>query len=545
MPRLMNRAVSDGWFALAVAVLVLVVSQVPYEINRAHETPERMFSDSLTFQADYSIYFSFVRQAAEGSWSFENRITPERNAPVFVNLLWLVLGWLKAALAISWAGLFHVWRVLGAVSYLLAFAFLCRSFIPDASTRRIALVVFATGGGVGWTFTLARKLGIDAFNGRWWLGQDAPADTFGAFHPFMQMLSFPFHACASALLVLALALYVRAERRDSVRDRVAAGICCLLLGLVRPHEMTVAVGTIVLYGVGRALLEGGSWRAFVARCWIVVLPAPVVLYFAYVVAADPIFKWMHRQNILPPLYPLDLVLTLGLIMIPALAGLRALGRGARTDPGLIVLGAWLVTVFGLFYAYPLFTYSLEFGSALLAPLVLLAFLPAQGKAPLPLRLPRTALAFLVLVNAGTSIWLVGHKAIEWRRPSSPAFVDRRVVDASSWLEENARRSDVVLSFPKTGHWILRYAGSKVFIASPVSTIDYRGKRKMVSAFFDPRTPIANKQWMLRTFEIAYVVYGPEERKTGFDPASLPALRRVYSNAGVDLFAVDQGGLLTS
>jgi hypothetical protein len=357
----------------------------------------------------------------------------------------------------------------------------------------------------------------------------------------MQMFLFPFHACASALLVLALALYVRAERLDSPRDRIASGLCCLLLGLVRPHEMTIAVGTIVLYGVARICLHGGSWRALVERCWIVVLPAPIVLYFLYVVSADPIFKWMHRQNVLPPLYPLDLALTLGLVAIPAAAALPALLRGARSDPGLLVLGAWLLTVFGLFYAFPLFTYSIEFGSAFLAPLVVLAFLSSDGREALPLRLPRAALALLVLVNAGTSIWLLGHKAIEWRRPGSPAFVDRQVVDASLWLEANTHRSDVVLSFPTTGHWILRYGGNKVFIASPVSTVDYRGKRKMVTAFFDPRTPINGKQWLLRTFEVAYVVFGPEERKTGFDPAALPGLRRVYTNAGVDLFAVDREG----
>lgn len=545
MPRLVKRALSHGWFAVAAALCVLVVTQLPYEINRAQQTPERMFSDSLKFQADYSIYFSFVRQAAEGRWSFENRITPERNRPIFVNVLWLVLGWLKAGLGVSWAVLFHLWRVLGAVSYLLAFAYLCRLFLPDAPMRRLAIVVFATGGGLGWIFMAARKLGIETFKGRWWLGQDAPADTFGAFHPFMQVLLFPFHACASALLVVALALYIRAERLESPRHRAAAGVCCLLLGLVRPHEMTIAVGTILLYGIGRSWYGGGSWRDLAARCWIVALPAPVVLYFLYVVSADPVFKWMHRQNVLPPLYPLDLALTLGLVAIPAAAGVRVLVRGGWSDPGQGVLAAWLLTVFGLFYAFPLFTYSLEFGNAFLAPLVLLAFLPSAGCVPLLRRVPRAALALLVVVNAGTSLWLVGHLAIEWRRPKSPAFIDGQIVDASRWLESNTRRSDVVLSFPTTGHWILRYGGNKVFIASPVSTVDYRDKRKMVTAFFDSKTPIASKEQLLDTYEVAYVVYGPEERKTGFDPTTLARLRRVYSNGGVDLFAVDREGGLPS
>ena len=55
---------ASGWFASAVILSVLAVSQVPYETNRAHETPQRMFGDSLTFQGDYSIYFSFVQIAS-------------------------------------------------------------------------------------------------------------------------------------------------------------------------------------------------------------------------------------------------------------------------------------------------------------------------------------------------------------------------------------------------------------------------------------------------------------------------------------------------
>ncbi len=531
--------ISDRWFALTVALVVLAATQIPFEINRAHETAERVFTDSLTFPGDYSIYFSFVRQAAEGRLAFENRVTPEPNPPVFVNLMWLALGWLKALVGMSWAGLFHVWRLLGAVAYVGVFAALVGDFVPDRRARRIAIVVFATGGGLGWIFVIARKLGMHQLDQLWLLKQDAPADTYAAFQPLMQIFLFPFHACASALLALTLLLYVRAERQDSARTRLAAGVGCLLLGFVRPHEMTVAVGTIVLYGLARAVLEGFAWHTLVARCWIVLLSFPAVAYFAYVVAADPIFKWLHRQNVLPPLYPLDLVLTLGLVLVPALLRVGALARGARSDPGLLVLACWLVTVICGFYAYPLFTYSLEYGSAFAAPLVVLAFLPTW-EAPRSERAPAIVIAGLLVLNAATSFWLLGHAAIEWRKSDSPAFIDRALIDAAGWLESHTDRSDVVLSFPIAGHWLLRYAGNKVFIASPVSTVDYSGKRKMVSAFYDPRTPVADKRGLLEAFHVAYVIVGPQERQARFDPAALPELRRVYGNGPVDVYRVDRG-----
>jgi hypothetical protein len=527
----------DVGFALVVALLVFAVTQIPYEQNRARTPEGKVFTDSLTFQSDYSIYFSYVHQAAEGRWWFENRVTPEPHEPIFVNLLWLAMGKLQAALDLSLAALFHLWRALGAAAIVLGFAFAAALHLESRSRRRLAILVFATGGGVGWIFKGLRHVGLPHAGGGWWLGWDAPADTFAAIHPWMQTFLFPFHACSAGLWMAALATYALAERRDAVAGRIVAGLLVAVLGVVRPHEMTAAVVAIGLYVLWRAREDGLFSRATIARGWILAIPVPVVAYLAYVVGAHPIFKSMHAQNVLPPLVPMDLLLSLGPVAVVAAAKGPELVRRARRDPAAGVLGATLVAVLGLFYAYPFFRYSLEFANLLVAPVLLVAFLPRESVRPLRLGVP--ALAGLLVLNAGTSVWLVVSKASEWRRPGSHAFLDRGVHEAGRFLEREARRSDVVLSLAASGHWILRYGANKVFMASPVSTLGYKTKREMARAFYHAATPAEVKSRFLRDWAIRWVVVAPGDRALGFDPAALAELRLAHSADGVDVYAVGE------
>jgi len=60
---------------LAVAAALFLLTELPYASGRAASPPEHRFLGMLRNVDDLNMYFSFIRQAAEGHVLFEDRLT--------------------------------------------------------------------------------------------------------------------------------------------------------------------------------------------------------------------------------------------------------------------------------------------------------------------------------------------------------------------------------------------------------------------------------------------------------------------------------------
>jgi len=81
-------------------------------------------------------------------------------------------------------------------------------------------------------------------------------------------------------------------------------------------------------------------------------------------------------------------------------------------------------------------------------------------------------------------------------------------------------------------------GARTFVGHWAQTLKFKDKFKMVQTFYDAATSDADRQTMLDTYKITYVIYSPEEAQLGkFDPASASYLQSVFDEGSTKVYKV--------
>lgn len=114
------------------------------------------------------------------------------------------------------------------------------------------------------------------------------------------------------------------------------------------------------------------------------------------------------------------------------------------------------------------------------------------------------------------------------------------MEALNWLDEHADPADVVLSSITVGQYVPALSGNTAFLAHWAQTVDFYDKTERVEHFFDVAASDDERVGTLRTFDIAYVFYGPAERALGeYDPGESSLFAEVFSSPHVKLYAVQE------
>jgi len=185
------------WIILA-GLLVVAVSSIPYLVAWSFATPDRVFSGCILLFEDCASYLAKMRQGAEGAWLFHISYTPETHPGALFFPFHLILG--KTARFLPGGNLgaklilaCHLARVVFGLAFLLmAYRFLA-AFTRRLAVRRLAWLMVAWGGGLGWLLAGLGKT-------RW---LDSPpldlflAEGFG----FIAVYGFPHIAAAQSLLL--------------------------------------------------------------------------------------------------------------------------------------------------------------------------------------------------------------------------------------------------------------------------------------------------------------------------------------------------------
>jgi hypothetical protein len=116
-----------------------------------------------------------------------------------------------------------------------------------------------------------------------------------------------------------------------------------------------------------------------------------------------------------------------------------------------------------------------------------------------------------------------------------AATENEVLD---WLGEVSGPSDTILASYAIGNYIPARIGRRVFLGHWDETMNFSQKKEWVAAFFRADTSDAARRNLLLEYRIAYVYWGPAERKLGgFQPDSAPYLSRAFGNATAVVYRV--------
>jgi hypothetical protein len=537
--------ISDVFWPVALAVTVYVITAIPYwEANR-HAPPGSWFVGQVWHGNDINTYYSFMRQAAAGRWLFTNNMTYLDHAPVFFNLEFLAFGklmyWLRGATRLT----FEVWRMAGALVLLGGFAFLAHVSLRERLQRRIALLMCAFGGGFGWLIVAASKAGL--LSGDPATSVTSPAlDIIASIHPFSQIMKNPHFSLPHGLWLTMFAFLLLGERDGRARWYWAAGLTAVVEGLCRPYDLITLYGLIPLFILVEMMIARRiDWKRIALRALPMAAAAPLMLYYAYLFSIHPVFRFWASQGGQPPVALHWHLVSYGLAGVLCAVRLARYRAFPLNRPGERLLIIWIVSVLVLFHAHKVLSfmpYTVQLGVPSATPMIVLGAAmmrvprgPWMGmKSPVIV----AAVAAFLAVNGLSNVLVVRRTTADTL--ASPAnYVNRGELIAFSWLNQNAKPDDVVVSNYRIGSLIGHYVDARCVIGHWAMSPHAGELSGKLARFFTGGTSTVVAGVFLRELNARFIFTEVGDGSLGPEYfESIPNVRLVHDQEGVTLYAVD-------
>ncbi|MFM8322321.1 MAG: hypothetical protein ACKOC5_15510 [Chloroflexota bacterium] len=522
-----------------ISLLVLLIVTLPYLLAALSGGQAAVFGGFLMNPQDGYSYLAKMRQGWQGSWTFRLPFSAEPGEGAYLFLFYLLLGHIARWLGLPPALIFHAARLLGAAALLVSlWNFIART-LPGELRREWAFTLACLGLGLGW---LAFPAGLVLSD--FWVAEA---------YPFLSMYATPHFALGLALM-LWLLLPPPPETPVKLLREAAVLAAALILAVLSPFGVVVcgvalggwlaweALDLLRLAPAGRRLAALGGllpgrtgWAAALTRRGLLLGLGSAVplLYAQWAAAVHPALAVWNAQNLTLTPAAWDVLAAMSPAALLALPGAgAALQRGPRPARLLLIWAA-----LGLLFIYLPLNLQRRFMMGLYVPLAALA---AYGLAWVERRAPACgrrlpALALGLALPTTLLIVLVGLFGALSHDPQ--IYLQRDEWQALHWLEANTPAGALVLGAPESGLLVPAFSGRRVIYGHPYETVNAAAEQQAVEQFFrQGRVGDEPAARFLERRGVAYLLYGPRERRLGPLPDGLP-LQAVFTAGEVRVYQV--------
>lgn len=551
-----------GWLAL----VVLVVSLIPYLCGYLLSPPQRVFLGALNNVGDLSQYLAAIRQGASGAWRYSNQFTPDHAQPLIMYTPYLLGGHL--ALGLPPTAVFQVLRLICAAACLAALARFCRMFVGPRSLR-VAWLFVLLASGLYWLALLLSPLGLSV----------VPPSSLTApeLSPLLTMLISPHESLGLAAELMGFVCFLRAvgageplwsperpaaQAAADNRGRALAGaaLSFLILALSYPFLLPT-VGLTLLACVAikargarhtrpiaatrkRDLRPADIFLAEVRMLLLALAPAALIgLYYLHIFRQDAL--WSHSGLTAVGRPDLGVLLfAFGPLALGAWAGARRLFSWRAAGDSVPFAWAGFPLIWAIVNVCMLVLPIWQQGRQALGlsvPLALLSFLALartrrtgnHARISLP-ALPAAALAF------SSTLLLALYTAVTAGGVNPNYYAPRDVMQAVDWLGAHAGAGDVVLASAGFSNLVPETCSCRVVVGQNFETFNWAARQREVHSFFGAGSRTAARavlRALVQREHVTYYVVGPFERALGHvDLADLPGFRLRYRNHDTSIFA---------
>lgn len=261
-----------SWF-WGFAALVLLLSSLPYLFGWLNAPPESLYLGVHSAVDDQAVYASWIKQAQEGRFFFENRFTTEEQQPLTVNLYFWFLGNVAKLTGIPIA--MHLGRLLFGLFFLMALFTLIRRTTSSELGQKVTFLLAIFGAGTGWLY---------------WerYGNSGPIDVWQTEAFTFPSLMYTGLFCAGLWLMVTIWNKILDAREH--RSAVIPGFLCVLF-LTNIHTYdTLTLGLVGIGFLASQIAAGNATPVWVGRSALIALGGvPSALWFIYVRSQDPVF----------------------------------------------------------------------------------------------------------------------------------------------------------------------------------------------------------------------------------------------------------------
>ena len=520
------------WVIIVGSALVLLAFS-PLLWVALRGTPDWQFMGALHNYLDGATYLSKMRLGYEGSWLVYFQHTPEDHSGALMPILYIILGQLSRLIAVPPIVMFHVARV-GAVLFMYISIYQLGAAIwTRVRARRAFFAVAVLGSGLGWLFApLLQNASFPDF---------AVPEAYPLYSSFVNV-HFPLAIACLALLIGLFVIAYRPGAEDDPRINASlplASILSVVLALLYPQAL-VPLGAALVFYIGIIWWQDKRIPMRLFR-WLlaVALPAlPVAAYYAITVAYNPAMKLWNEQNVTSAPSLFELGIGFGIPLLVALPGIyRAVRRFERDGDRLMLLLLICIVV----AIYLPINVQRRFMVGMMIPIAYFATRSIEEVwLPRIQRRWRPALicVFVALISVSQVFMLflpVLPAITGYPQAAGGIFLERDYAGAYQWIEPRVTPDDVVLASPLVSAWIPGWVGARVVYGHPYETLHAADKLLQVTAWFDGTDDAAACAALLETYDVRYVIYGPQEAKLG-PTACLASLHVMARSGGVTVYA---------
>lgn len=528
-------AVRTPWGQSAgLIAALLAVTSLPYVYARLSAPADLVYTGLMFDVPDHAQYWSWVT-ASRHALFISNTMTPEPNAPIFMNPMMWLLSRAQIAFGLSFPALFQWWRVATIIMLVPLLLVFVRVMMPERDRRATALLITLLGSGFGWVWVMIKRWSAAA-DVRW------PQDLYTVEpNTFWAMLSYPFISLAHALILATMLGAWLAHRGKGWPAYLLAVGGAASLSLSHTYDLITVYVVLAAYGLFEWIRRRQlPVRLAAAGMMIVAASAPAALYYQQLTTGDPLWRSILSQysnaGVWTPRH-FHLIVLMGAPLLLALVGLNP--RDGWTDERRFVT-IWAAT--GLCLIYLPVVYQIKLLSAWQFPIaVLAAHAWHERMAPVLERRTsrRWAVAALVVTVSLTNVYLFAWRFIDLGRHAPPYYLHDDEVEALAWLSRNAQSSDVVLAPAEIGQFVPNYGASRAYLAHWAMTNRFYERRANVERFFAADTPERWREQLVTSEKVTLVLRSgwPPALDATYDPGKSSAFELLFSRPRAQVYRV--------
>jgi hypothetical protein len=540
------------YFIFIFAFSLLFLSFLPniYEASVSGLLPQdrTMVWGEHSYTYDYNVYLSKIRQGQEGHWTVVDKYDnhPQQKG-IFLVMLYLLSGKISSIFNLTPTLTYHLLRVFTSVFWISTIIFLNIYFLKKISLINLGVVLSFLTASFPIFYRFENQWWI-TFYMNWWQELD-----------ILKRISFIPHDTLNYIFISVFTILL--SQID--KNKKYFNLLCVLLFVsvfIQPSSAILFAISWVLYYLIKYFwfkslandLIADKLKQTVKIFISVFIP---LLYIKYVTSTYPWKSVMDfHTNEMITLNIKDYILALGPIFFTGIAGgLLAILKKKQELLGLVtwITGAAIAIALFQYFPYQSLRFVQTSNHIPLAILSVYLFYELWKRKKAVIKIIIVITVIMIIINGLAQTYFSLKSQVQFINQRAMATIPlvpyppqvmypmTDFYNGLKWLEKNTDRQTVVLSKITAGNYIPAYSGNFVYLGHGVETPHFDDRIKKADEFFIGNLTEKQALKFLKTENISYVFYGPQEKENSIKDISVYSfLIPVYQTPLVTIYKIN-------
>lgn len=538
------------YFVFVLAFSFLFLSFLPniYEASVSNLLPpdRTMVWGEHSYTYDYNVYLSKIRQGLEGRSSVVDKYDNHpQDKGIFLVMIYLISGKIGSVFKLNPTLTYHLLRVFTSVIWISMIIFINIYFLKKISLVNLGVVLSFLTASFPVFYQFNNQLWI-TFYMNWWQELD-----------ILKRISFIPH---DTLNYIFISIFTILLSQTDKNKKYFITLCILLFlsVFIQPSAAILFLISWCLYHLIKIIWSGSLNKdnilSIIEQTVLIFIVVLIPLLYIKIVTSAYPWKALMDFHDNPLVFNIkDYILALGPIFFTGIAGgLLVLIKKRREMLGLAtwILGASIAIILFKFFPYQ----SLRFiQTANHIPLAILSVYLLQelwksGKKIIKIII--VIMVMMIIINGlaqayfslKSQIQFINQRALATLPlvpyPPQVMYPLNDFYNGLKWLEKNTDHQTVLLAKITASNYIPAYSGNFVYVGHVAETPHYDDRIKKTDEFFSGNLSDEQALKFLKTENISYIFYGPQEKENSFKDINIYSfLLPVYQTPLVTIYKI--------